>query len=438
MKKIIILSTVFIFCLLSSTISLAQNGSLKSGFGINQDYHDFNVRLLDNKITSFDSSLSMSTRLYYAKYLNRLWEFNVGLSNGFLLNQSENNILVKKTYVFGMDVDILYKFNNGKLLPEDAPIAPYLSFGYNVNYLQAYKQAGLNPMTIGNEYGVGFKIGLGPKSKINVAVALDQQLNGDFDTHIQYRLGFAQGIGESSEPNKPENEIKDYDNDGIADVDDDCPTVAGIDAMGGCPENWAESGKVMDDSLLAQIETMEAELQTLKSDLENLKSTGQIIEIACTDEMVQRKFNNNSNVNAKDEVANTETNPDAGNVESNPGTTDEIESTRKEKDNISVSRAAPGNTNQSTPSSTSTSIASLYQKDMGLGFYVVAISTIDQDLAERAAQVLARDYPIVRILPQDNGFYRVGAYATRTKSEALSILDYAKSHGIPSGWLSFE
>jgi len=52
--------------------------------------------------------------------------------------------------------------------------------------------------------------------------------------------------------------------------------------------------------------------------------------------------------------------------------------------------------------------------------------------------MIARDYQIVKILPQPNGFYRVGIYATKTKSEAVKILDYAKGHGIPSGWIAFE
>jgi len=71
-------------------------------------------------------------------------------------------------------------------------------------------------------------------------------------------------------------------------------------------------------------------------------------------------------------------------------------------------------------------------------FYVIAISTKDQELAKSAANRISVDCNMVHILPQPNGFYRVGIYATKTKAEALKVLSYAKAHGIPSGWISYE
>lgn len=80
-----------------------------------------------------------------------------------------------------------------------------------------------------------------------------------------------------------------------------------------------------------------------------------------------------------------------------------------------------------------------YKSDQDVvSYYVIAISTKDRALAERSAAMISKDYQIVKVLPQPNGFYRVGIYATKTKSEALKILDYAKAHGIPSGWIAFE
>ena len=78
------------------------------------------------------------------------------------------------------------------------------------------------------------------------------------------------------------------------------------------------------------------------------------------------------------------------------------------------------------------------KKVEGNSYYVVAISTLQLSLAKDMARTLAQDYPIVEILPQSNGFYRVGIYATRSRSEALKILEYAKTHGITMAWLSFE
>ena len=63
---------------------------------------------------------------------------------------------------------------------------------------------------------------------------------------------------------------------------------------------------------------------------------------------------------------------------------------------------------------------------------------LDQELAQSAAKRISADYNMVHVLPQPNGFYRVGIYATKTKAEALKVLSYAKAHGIPSGWISYE
>ena len=73
-----------------------------------------------------------------------------------------------------------------------------------------------------------------------------------------------------------------------------------------------------------------------------------------------------------------------------------------------------------------------------MSYYVIAISTKDQALAERSAALIANDFQVVKVLPQPNGFYRVGIYATKSKEEALKILEYAKGHGIPSGWIAYE
>ncbi|MFT5725783.1 MAG: hypothetical protein ACI9JN_002912, partial [Bacteroidia bacterium] len=258
---------ILIVSLLVPVLGFSQNATFKNGFGINQDFHDYNVRLLDNKITSFDSSLSQSIRISFNRYLGRSWDFSAGITNGFLLNQTEENKLIRKSYLFGGDLDLILKLNNGRFFPVNSKVAPYFSFGYNINYLKAYKDIGVTPMVISNEYGFGINLILGPKSKIQIGTALNQQLNGDFDTHMQYRLGFAQAIGKESKTPVTPSKLLDYDNDGIADADDNCPTLPGIESKGGCPESWSESGgnKVFSDSILAQIDDLEQSILKLKT-----------------------------------------------------------------------------------------------------------------------------------------------------------------------------
>jgi len=125
---------ISILVVLLPFMGLTQTASHKNGFGINQDFHDYNVRLLDNKITSFDSSLSQSLRISYNRYLGRSWSLSVGVTNGFLLNQTEENKLIRKSYLFGGDIDLMLTLNNGRFFPVDSRIAPYLSFGYPCPY----------------------------------------------------------------------------------------------------------------------------------------------------------------------------------------------------------------------------------------------------------------------------------------------------------------
>ena len=449
MKRFVIPTFLFVIPFLG----FSQQANYKNGFGINQDFHDYNVRLLDNKITSFDSSLSQSIRISYNRYLGRSWGFSAGITNGFLLNQTEENTLIRKSYLFGGDLDLILTLNNGRFLPVHSKVAPYLSFGYNFNYLSAHKTIGITPMVISNEYGFGFNVKLGPKSKIQVGAALNQQLNGDFDTHMQYRLGFSQSIGKEKENINTPSKPLDYDNDGIADVDDNCPTLPGISAKGGCPESWAESGanKLMSDSMFAMIEALEKSISKLKTDIDVL-TLNQVVEVVCdpiTGEIVENK-----NVKTP---ADTEENPsgfgetkDKPTIENKPvadkndppkdtKTTNPNQPNTNQPDKTATPQIADKNNPVSNGSGDVSNPMVRYKSDQEVSsYYVIAISTMDKALAERSAAMIARDYQIVKILPQPNGFYRVGIYATKTKSEAVKILDYAKGHGIPSGWIAFE
>ncbi|MFT5512635.1 MAG: hypothetical protein ACI8SE_001033 [Bacteroidia bacterium] len=441
-------------------LGMAQNAIQKNGFGINQDFHDYNVRLLDNKITSFDSSLSQSLRISYNRYLGRSWSFSAGITNGFLLNQTEENKLIRKSYLFGGDLDLILTLNNGRFFPLESTVAPYLSFGYNFNYLSAYKDIGITPMVISNEYGFGTYVRLGAKSKLHIGAALNQQLNGDFDTHMQYRLGFAQSIGKSSKPPVKPEEQRDYDNDGIADVDDNCPTLPGISAKGGCPESWAESGEnhLLSDSVLAMIESLEQSIQKLKTDLYFLDNN-QIVEVKCDPEsgdIIGASNKTEKHIEKKNPTENTEKqNPKTddgskGNVSQKTAEDDNRDTQKKDPiESATSDKKQPGANNpdaqktdtQKTDAQKTdvTSPLVKYKTDSEVNaYYVIAISTMDKALAERSAAIISKDYQIVKILPQPNGFYRVGIYATKTKTEALKILNYAKGHGIPSGWIAYE
>ena len=421
----------------TSLYAQGQDAIRKNGFGINQDYNDYNVKLTDRKFTSFDSSLSNTIRISYGRYLNRNWEFNAGLANGFILNQKQGDHFIKKSYNLGIDFDIIFKINNGVFIQQDARIGPYLSFGYNLNYLKAFKDVGLSPYTLGNEYGVGVKIRLGSRSYLNLHTALDQQLSGDFDTHMQYRIGFNQSIGKRSEeaPLVPEDK-KDYDGDGIVDIDDNCPTIVGIDSNFGCPVDWVSTAtfKGEQDSLLLKLDKLELEIASLLNVIDSLQSEGPIVQVEYAN--VDSALSDNPVVTEDETAAKKDT--------SLTKSTDVVIAKSKPNDWVDKDQDHPPTKKTTTevaevPESVDVDVKEYYDRsEIGVGYYVVAISTKDPELAERIAVLLDKDYPIVKILPQPNGFYRVGIYSTKTRSEAISILDYAKLHGVPSGWLTQE
>jgi hypothetical protein len=475
------LSVVLGLCLIFSHSGNAQTLGNKHGFSINQDFHDYNVALLDNKVTSFDSALSHSMRIGYNRYLNNKWQLGVGMCNGFLMNQNEKTVFLRKSYWVGFDVDVVYKLNNGRLFKVNSPIAPYLSFGYNFNYINAFKEAGLSPFSISNEYGVGTIIRLSDRNRMFLQVALDQQLNGDFDTHIQYRIGFAQTIGVANKKDTEEEKILDYDKDGIVDAEDNCPTLAGIASLYGCPEDYidkerrlSEMNKLKDSmsNVLAEVqnrlESLENELQELKQNeadrLANASDNQQKPDaepVPIQSSIDKEEVDSNlyakedvspvpkptkeeafSKINSKDSEAKpivkedeTQSEKSVSEINQNisiPTENDEADGAitsnndevKREETDVLKQEAKPTDDNVLG-----------YEKGIE-GYFVVVKSTRNYNLAEEKVKALKGDYPTVKILPQEDGTYWVGIYATRNKSEAVKIWKYVKNHGGASSWLT--
>ncbi len=439
---------VLIWCCLLSLWGSAQNAQFRNGFGINQDFHDYNVKLLDNKLTSFDSSLSQSIRISYNRYLSKTWGLALGLTNGFLLNQTEENRLIRKSYIIGTDVDLMMKLNNGTFFRPEARLAPYFLFGYNFNYLTAHRNLDLNPLIISNEYGLGFNIRLGQRSSINVLAALDQQLNGDFDTHMQYRLGFSQAIGKRSPdaPVKPTKQ-RDYDGDGIADALDKCPTLVGLDSNNGCPEGYVDQ-ETWRDSIERKLAALDTTLLALHHEIAVL-SEHKVVEVTYIGEPVAQV---DQPVDEAEKPVTAKKDPIEEKLPTNDDTSkgEAVKKTNVVKADPKKDEPAVGDkpivktepkTSPTQPdvSGGSERRAPEYRKpEHPKAYYVVAISTKDKSIAERSANLIAKDYSLVRILPQPNGFYRVGIYSGNSRQNALKLLDYVKKHGIPSGWIAFE
>jgi OmpA-OmpF porin, OOP family len=147
---------------------------------------------------------------------------------------------IPKHYL-GFGGGLVYKFNNGYILKENAVIAPFI-FGYaqGVMMSKANKEGSSK-----KEVGAGAPVGLGFNIRIGHDLALQLQggytfgLTDNMGDNIFYSVGIATEFGGVPEPPKPPVIIPvavDTDGDGIPDDEDECPTIAGLAELNGCPD----------------------------------------------------------------------------------------------------------------------------------------------------------------------------------------------------------
>lgn len=494
----------------------AQTETQKNGFAINQNLHDFNISLLDKKVASFDSSLSQSIRVSYWRYLTRSFSFNTGISNGFLFYQYENGRLMDKSYFIGVDAGLQYNIGNGTFIPATARVKPFVSYGNSLNYINKLKSFDESPWGFSNQYGLGVQIKLANRTSLRLESAIDQELGKSFDTHMQHRLGFIQTIGKRKEEEKPEEKdsIPDYDEDGIADADDKCPTIPGLASSNGCPEDYvsAEDEQKFMDSLSNTINNILAEMNELKDSLKYMKENPVVIvryedkqnpdaggdsgdkgdgPIVKTDpQQGDNQGGNKGGKQGNEGSYDPDNNGGGDKVYADAGRTDDDHpgiiiydpkkivganqggsksgssnknQNKSDQSDPGIVIVKPGKDNggsknrnngagpvkkwESNPEDYSypplykeKSYASKYPQNSDSkieeGYYVIAISTVNLRFAQRTAEVLRKTYPIVEVLQNEQGFYRVGIYATRTRSEANKILQYSHEHGLPYAWIS--
>lgn len=148
-----------------------------------------------------------------------------------------------ETSVFDVNAQLIYKFNNGYILREDFPVSPFLLVGGGV---------------MASDFGVAPAATLGGGINFRFDELFSMQLRSQWKPNtqkefnmVQTSLGFVFTLlkkGEKAEKVEDATE-NDRDHDGVADLVDKCPDVAGVEANGGCPEVDEESKNVMMEAL---------------------------------------------------------------------------------------------------------------------------------------------------------------------------------------------
>ena len=498
---------------LSSTL-FAQDADRKHSIGLYQNTTDYNVSLLNNKVFAFDSALSHSFRVAYQRRLSRSWMLNTGISNGFILNQNIQESFVRKAYAVGVDAAVMLKLNNGKLLKENPRVAPFLSFGYRTDYIPSLSKIDEQPWLFHNQYGAGFNIKLAERSHVQMQVALDQKLQGDFNTHIQYRVGLTQSLGKYDEVGPKTEPSIDSDKDGIVDARDLCPNIFGLSQNGGCPDTTAIANKIEQDSLSyivaqqkARIEELElanaklrtsgvtvdsGEISSLREQelllriynleqshklsiaqweqklKESASSKGTQIDTVFKTEIVYKDAPQNEKL-LSDLERLTKVNEElkAKLINTNSRTVDTVYSTKivyKERsvdtekeqtiderkqqlaEQLAAERVAKEKADriaanrknvQSTKDTTSKVVAKPSIPE-DKNYYVITISSPNISTAESWLIKMKKDFATARILPQPNGYYRVGVFAAKDRQLAGEILARVKQLGYNPAWLSVE
>jgi outer membrane protein OmpA-like peptidoglycan-associated protein len=246
MKKGIVLFSALL--ILFSSVSLGAKkppksnksavGNNRFSLGIGMEVADYYSPAL-KKVSTFKNPVSFGPRI--TAWYNPNSSVAIGLDLGSHAFASKTDPLLPaiKTYNLLYSGLIAYKFNNGYILKEDAAVSPYL-------FAKLQGSWATTPIFKESVNGFGIPIGAGINFKIANNVALN--VNGGYsfavknaNDHIFFGAGIMLDLGKGKEvaedtiPVVVETPV-DTDGDGIYDLDDACPTVAGLAQFNGCPD----------------------------------------------------------------------------------------------------------------------------------------------------------------------------------------------------------
>lgn len=126
-----------------------------------------------------------------------------------------------------LGANLIYKFNNGYIMKEDARVAPFLSIGFGITNTQ--RQEFFFDEFDGGVHGMmPYAIGLDFKVTDQMAVTTSATYINTLDDTFQYlQFGVVAKFSLKT--------YKDKDGDGVLDRDDVCPNMKGPASNSGCP-----------------------------------------------------------------------------------------------------------------------------------------------------------------------------------------------------------
>jgi len=238
--KYILLSYITLLFLTQSLF--AQNAQQKWGIGAN--YHlRYLPTLSPTAPTGKQIEWKSAYGIYFARYVAP-W-LNAQLSAAWA-PVCANNSPSQWNGLTDLDFALAYTFNNGYIINETSPIAPYVKLGIGT-YLSQVGVEGAETLTpqMNLPMGGGIKARVWKRLNVHIHATHKKGLGANGQNYTVFSAGFIVDLGREFKRNNPLNfvsaneagagiEKRDKDKDGVADQNDPCPNQKGT--ANGCPD----------------------------------------------------------------------------------------------------------------------------------------------------------------------------------------------------------
>jgi len=241
MKKFLLI----ILSVLAVQFSYAQKQDMNSarysfGFALDiLDQHTPDVK----GYQLFQAPMDFGMRAFSWINLNSSVAIELGIgTNALRAGEINDPFNQKNLHLFNVDAGIVYKFNNGYILKESTPVAPFLFAKARGSFSDLRRS-----IAGGERWGFGVPVGGGLNFRVadgmifQASAAYTFGVTSEYENDVILSMGFLFDVGEKKkvvivEP-EPEPELfTDTDMDGIMDDEDDCPTTPGLVEFNGCPD----------------------------------------------------------------------------------------------------------------------------------------------------------------------------------------------------------
>jgi len=256
-KRILLLMAI---CLMMSISTFAEKdaprkptsavGNSKWSLGIGMETADFYSPKL-KKLKTFSTPIAFGPRIGFWRNFNASIALGMDIATyAFSTKNNDPNLPTVNTYNLLYAGTAIYKFNNGYILKEDAGVAPYI-------FAKLQGTWGETVILKESLNGFGIPIGAGINFKIANNVALNAYGGYNFavknnEDHIFFGAGLMVDLGKGKDvageaTTVEEPKLADTDGDGVSDIDDVCPEIAGLAQFNGCPDTDGDNIPDKDD-----------------------------------------------------------------------------------------------------------------------------------------------------------------------------------------------